>query len=998
MVSADLPEKKDSSFSKLKRVVKRGFKKVVPIAVSWAAGVFFPPAGAALYQFFKEKIDNNEIPVKIGDDELKEICTDVDSIEAIQNKLGNILSEKHRLNQEQLEMILGTILRPLNEAINDVMEYIREYPEHLSYLMEEWRAENRELIDQLNIKMEIGFDEIKNALSQQSDKINLIIRKLSIFEKTLDQNFAGGAKNIFSSEKINEDDLKLLSRAQLTSIYHNIRSPYDITFNPDLYVRREAADLAFEDFLIDLTSPYATKFFFLVLAGAGMGKTWTLAYWAKKLSEEGFEFPKAERFIPFFLPLKLDFEIQLKVLTGTNSIRNTIDKLKYVREISDFIPILFLDGLDEIRLDIAEDILHHIITLSRSKIPVVLSCRDTDWSREEKIFDIQASLRDHCFEHDAGKSYDFKDISCPPSLYLEKFTNDEFSAAIERYKIPRKVFKTHKLKEMARYPILLRLFSEYYHSYGYLPDPEDPKAFSSIFLGIKGDPPENSILGRLGIIGTKRDYLIRLTKKFLKKGSELKTHDLKDLISEGENFRIVRSAGLIKVEWTPLGAVFKLNSLYLPYLKYMVKMAGIEIKEKKSIKKIKDSDVSAPLKDEKIIKKRKKFDYLINLGNEFLESKEYNNALDRFEKARDISEDLIDIELTKQALERINYTRNLLEKEKIKDDIVAKLKEFLRQKIHSSASELSQKVGIDINSTISYLRSFAYFDKKFNEFWINKNEYENYYKLISFRGAIIHQFEAEILEELESFTKKEFRLVEEIDTETEMGFTVKNNCVSGLGLNNCGLTILPDSIGNLYSLEELYLRGNQLTALPESIGKFTILKELYLTDNQLMKLPESFWNLKSLQLLSLGSNKFTVVPDSIGEFSLLEILYLEDNQLINIPESIGNLKSLKYLYLNENNLTTIPESIGNLKSLEYLYLSENKLNNLQETIGNLSSLKKLFLYENQLMFLPESLLKLNSLESLYIRLNPLAKDPDQKTQAILQQLSIANKNCEKLGH
>ncbi|MHA1281926.1 MAG: NACHT domain-containing protein [Promethearchaeota archaeon] len=677
MGAADLPEERPGRFSKLKRAVKRGFRKVIPIAVSWAAGAVFPPAGAALYSFLKEKMDNNELPVKIDDDDLKKLCTRIDTLDTLQNKLKKILSEKHGLNRSQLEMVLGTFLRPLNEAINDVMEYIRQYPDQLSYLMDEWQAENRKLLTQLNIEVETGFNDIKNVLTDQSDKINFIIRKLARFERVLDKNFAGCAKNVFSAETINYNDLKLLSKAQLAGVYHNIRSTYDIAFNPDLLVKRENAEHAFEDFLMDLTSIFTSKFFFLVLAGAGMGKTWTLASWAKRLSEGDFDMPEAERFIPFFFPLKLDFDIQLKGLTGTNSIMNAIEKLKYVRETSDAIPILFLDGLDEIRADLAKSVLNNIINLSNARIPVVLSCRDTDWSREEKIFDIQTSLRDFCFKHDSGSSYNIGDVSCPPSLYLEKFTDSEFTAAIKRYNIPENAFYTEQLKEMARYPILLRLFSEYYHSHGTIPDPSDPKAFSPIFLGLENAPPETNILGRLGIIGTKRDYLLRILEKFFEKGPdpELRTNDLNELISEGENFKIVRSAGLIDIKWTPLGAAFKLNSLYLPHLRYMAELAGIKIegKEKEIPKKLeKDIEKTSglpPKKDDGLSEKRKRYHFLINMGNELLSSGDYDASLENFGKARDISEELADIELGKQALERIKYTKILIEKEREKKEI-----------------------------------------------------------------------------------------------------------------------------------------------------------------------------------------------------------------------------------------------------------------------------------------------------------------------------------------
>jgi Leucine-rich repeat (LRR) protein len=57
--------------------------------------------------------------------------------------------------------------------------------------------------------------------------------------------------------------------------------------------------------------------------------------------------------------------------------------------------------------------------------------------------------------------------------------------------------------------------------------------------------------------------------------------------------------------------------------------------------------------------------------------------------------------------------------------------------------------------------------------------------------------------------------------------------VTELDLQNCGLTMLPDSIGNLTDLTSLNLYGNSLTSLPESIGKLSKLVELILGTNQL---------------------------------------------------------------------------------------------------------------------------------------------------------------------
>jgi len=50
-------EEKEKKRSKIKEKLKKGAKKLIPIAVGLVAGIFFPPARNILYNFLKEKID-----------------------------------------------------------------------------------------------------------------------------------------------------------------------------------------------------------------------------------------------------------------------------------------------------------------------------------------------------------------------------------------------------------------------------------------------------------------------------------------------------------------------------------------------------------------------------------------------------------------------------------------------------------------------------------------------------------------------------------------------------------------------------------------------------------------------------------------------------------------------------------------------------------------------------------------------------------------------------
>ena len=208
-------------------------------------------------------------------------------------------------------------------------------------------------------------------------------------------------------------------------------------------------------------------------------------------------------------------------------------------------------------------------------------------------------------------------------------------------------------------------------------------------------------------------------------------------------------------------------------------------------------------------------------------------------------------------------------------------------------------------------------------------------KVVSFRGAQIMQFEAELLQEIETLTKKKFTKVDKLEYDTKMGFLVENNRVKGIGLYKCRLSTLRESITQLKSLTYLNLNSNKFTTLPESIIKLEKLETLDLGGNQLSTLPESIINLTSLKELRLDSNQLMTLLESVTKLEKLETLDLGGNQLSTLPESITQLKSLTYLNLSSNKFITLPESIGNLKSLQTLRLGGNKLSNLPEFIGNL---------------------------------------------------------------
>jgi len=230
-----------------------------------------------------------------------------------------------------------------------------------------------------------------------------------------------------------------------------------------------------------------------------------------------------------------------------------------------------------------------------------------------------------------------------------------------------------------------------------------------------------------------------------------------------------------------------------------------------------------------------------------------------------------------------------------------------------------------------------------------------------------------------------------------LGILIKEGHIVALGLKNQGLEELPDSIGNLNSIEIIDLTGNQLKSLPESFGKLGNLKYLALSHNKLTGLPESIGNLHSLTNMYLEYNMISSLPESIGKLEKLAELIMEQNNVKALPQSIGNLNHLRTLSLEENDLETLPETIGNLRSLTSLDLSGNLLTSIPSSIGNLRSLDSLNLSFNQLTFLPESIGNLLQLDFLDASHNQLTFLPESLGNLkIISQLYLGENKIVKL--
>ncbi|XP_059644776.1 receptor like protein 22-like [Cornus florida] len=216
---------------------------------------------------------------------------------------------------------------------------------------------------------------------------------------------------------------------------------------------------------------------------------------------------------------------------------------------------------------------------------------------------------------------------------------------------------------------------------------------------------------------------------------------------------------------------------------------------------------------------------------------------------------------------------------------------------------------------------------------------------------------------------------------------------------------LPNSIGNLDSLNILYLSGcNFLGSIPSSFGNLTQLVYLNLSNNNFMnQVPPSFGNFSQLAYLDLSYNHFTgQIPSSFTNLRQITQLFLFNNNFSGDNLSLlGKLNKLQSLGLGGNNFSgSIPSSFGNLTQLVYLVLSNNGfMNQVPPSFGNFTRLAYLDLSYNHFTGqIPSSFTNLRQITRLFLSHNNFSGDNLSLLGKLkqLQSLNLGwnNLNCE----
>lgn len=169
-------------------------------------------------------------------------------------------------------------------------------------------------------------------------------------------------------------------------------------------------------------------------------------------------------------------------------------------------------------------------------------------------------------------------------------------------------------------------------------------------------------------------------------------------------------------------------------------------------------------------------------------------------------------------------------------------------------------------------------------------------------------------------------------------------------------------------------RLNSITSIPESIGKLKNLEQLYVANGLVTELPQALSELTSLTDLEIFNCPITKFPTQIKDLPLVSLNFSFNGKIdpAEVTAGLSDMcegeiaKSLQLLYVNMQNLVTLPDNMCKLQKLGLLNVSDNKLERLPSLApagGEYKvNLVQVFLDNNQLTDIPDDFCGVNDME------------------------------------
>ena len=526
----------------LPELLKKVGKGLLVTAASAVAGVTLGPIAAGAVGSFLSK-SMSQIGVTVGEDVIAGVIKD--KISSGTEALFNLAKpDKADQTAREIAAQVGLDLEQVQAALQYAM---RELQTDLSGIMMELKGDSALLEQVLQLAMESGvkIDAVLQQQAQTRDAVEEVLRRLDAMEAGLDTSFRKFIGPYSQPDRL--DFARLMTISKLQRQRTIMASSFGVKYDPDLYVPRAREESTFDKFMGDVGM--SDRNIFLVLGNAGLGKTWFMA----RMSDHALESGSPTFFVPLAHGLK-----SLTSIFQVETLPALVDLIDPVLSKAGEHAVIFLDGLDEMDPTNIKYLLGGLSSARSNTVSFVLSCRAADWASNKAIvsgsYDIRYFIYEEPNAKDAAKALR---ISTPVSVLMTEFTDNELSAAMKKYGIPREV--PEDLLPLLKRPYILKLSAMWYQQVGSLPSPSSPE-FLDLFAG--GPEYVDTVFRRLGIL-TERDSLYATVEKIIEAKRESLLLGELPMDSESSTFNTLVSSGMIVIKLDKSGTIVSVSPEFL---------------------------------------------------------------------------------------------------------------------------------------------------------------------------------------------------------------------------------------------------------------------------------------------------------------------------------------------------------------------------------------------------------------------------------------------------
>lgn len=198
--------------------------------------------------------------------------------------------------------------------------------------------------------------------------------------------------------------------------------------------------------------------------------------------------------------------------------------------------------------------------------------------------------------------------------------------------------------------------------------------------------------------------------------------------------------------------------------------------------------------------------------------------------------------------------------------------------------------------------------------------------------------------------------------------------------------------------------SNRITKIPESIGKLTKLTQLFVANNYVSDLPLSLKNCTEITDAEFYNCKFTKFPEVLKEIPLVALNFSYNSSIppAKFHEGLNDFlsspiiqRSLQLLYLNDNNLEAFPEAMYKTLNIGLLDMAYNKIKTVPTPPipdENTFSPVQFFIDYNELEAIPDNFCHTADVEKFSVEGNKLTVFPNIFRDELSEGYELLNVN------